>query len=223
MPQIDATVLIVDDDAAVRRSLARLVRSAGFAAKTFASPKAFLREELPPGPACVLLDMCMDGLNGLDVQEALRKNARHIPIIFLSGHGTIPDATTSIKHGAEDFLEKPARPVVLLDAIRRAVEHDRLSSTARLGRDEEIGRYHTLTPRERAVMELVVMGLLNKQAAAQLGISEKTVKVHRSRVMDKMQVESLAALVRTAERIGLESSLTGAPVRTAEVEPPCRA
>jgi FixJ family two-component response regulator len=217
MPQTSATVLIVDDDAAVRRSLARLVRSAGFAAKTFASPTAFLRDDLPPGPACVLLDMYMDDLNGLDVQETLRKNARRIPIIFLSGHGTIPDATTSIKHGAEDFLEKPVKPAVLLDAIRRAVERDRSNRTARLGRDEEVSRYHTLTPRERAVMELVVMGLLNKQAAAELGISEKTVKVHRSRVMEKMRVESLPALVRMAERIGLESSLPEAT----KAEPPC--
>jgi RNA polymerase sigma factor (sigma-70 family) len=145
----------------------------------------------------------MDGLTGLEVQRALQQNPRRVPVIFLSGHGTIPTATAGMKRGAEDFLEKPFRPDDLLAAIERAIEHDRVQSADRIER-EQLRRLHaTLTPREQEVMELVVTGLLNKQAAAELGISEKTVKVHRARVMEKMRAESLAALVHLAERIGL--------------------
>jgi RNA polymerase sigma factor (sigma-70 family) len=203
MPTHDATVLVVDDDPPVRRGVSRLVRAAGFSVKTFGSPQEFLRYELPQGPACVVLDMCMDGLTGIDVQNALHERPRHIPIVFLSGHGTIPTATTTIKHGAEDFLEKPFRPKELIAAIRRAIEHDRSQSADRSDREELERRYNTLTPREQEVMRLVVSGLLNKQSAAELGISEKTIKVHRARVMEKMQVESLADLVRLAERMGI--------------------
>jgi FixJ family two-component response regulator len=199
----DATVLVVDDDPAVRRSLSRLIRAAGYAVKTFASPKEFLRYELPHGPACVMLDMRMDELSGLDVQEELQQNSRHIPVLFLSGHGTIPTAAQSFKHGAEDFLEKPIRPKELLEAIRRAIEHDRRLEGDRNERAELNRRYSMLTAREQEVMGLVVAGLLNKQSAAELGISEKTIKVHRARVMEKMQVESLAELVRVAGRIGV--------------------
>jgi FixJ family two-component response regulator len=198
-----ANVLVVDDDSMVRRSVSRLARAAGFSVKTFSSPAEFLRQELPDGPACVVLDMCMDGLSGLDVQDALRQKSRHIPVLFLSGHGTIPTATTSIKHGAEDFLEKPVDPKELIAAIRRAVEHDRGQSADRHDRAELQRRYDLLTPREREVLALVVSGLLNKQAAAELGISEKTIKVHRARVMEKMQAESLAVLVQFAGRIGV--------------------
>ena len=206
----DATVLIVDDDASVRRGVARLVRAAGFSAKTFASPAEFLGCELPEGPACVLLDMQMDGLNGLEVQNALQRNARQVPVVFLSGHGTIPVATAGIKHGAEDFLEKPVSPKTLIEAIRRAVEHDRSLSVDRSERNQLKKCYGMLTPRERDVMALVVAGRLNKQAAAELGISEKTIKVHRARVMEKMQVESLADLVRMGEHLGTPASHTHA-------------
>jgi FixJ family two-component response regulator len=195
-------VLIVDDDPAVRRGVARLVRAAGFSAKTFASPADFLAYELPQGPACVLLDMLMDGLNGLQVQDALQQNSRGLPVVFLSGHGTIPTATIGIKHGADDFLEKPVKPKLLIDAICKAVEQDRSRTAGRAKRQELKQRYDSLTPRERDVLELVVAGRLNKQAAGELGISEKTIKVHRARVMEKMQVESLADLVRVAERLG---------------------
>ena len=199
----DATVIIVDDDPGVRRAVSRLIRSAGFTVMTFASPARFLRQQLPSGPACVLLDMCMEGLTGLEVQEALERNERGVPIIFLSAHGTISTAAESFKHGAADFLEKPFRPQELLDAIRRAIEYDRASRTRREARDRARQRYDRLTPREQEVMRLVVSGLLNKQSAAELGISEKTIKIHRARVMEKMEVVSLAALVLTAEQIGV--------------------
>ena len=199
----DATVMVVDDDPAIRRSVARLMRSAGLGVRTFSSPAVFLREELPTGPACVLLDMCMDGMTGLEVQEALGRNERHVPVVFLSGRGTIPTAARSFKHGAEDFLEKPVRPTVLLEAINRAIDNDRLRSVDRLAREHARRLYESLTPREQEVLKLVVSGLLNKQAAAELGISEKTIKVHRARIMEKMGVESFAALVLMAERIGV--------------------
>src|SRR5690349_724493 len=124
MSPSDATVFVVDDDAAIRRSVSRLLRAAGFVARAFKSPEKFLRYPLPEGPACVVLDMCMDELSGLDVQTALQQRPRRIPIVFLSGHGTIPTATTTIKHGAEEFLEKPVRPKALIDAVRRAVDRD---------------------------------------------------------------------------------------------------
>ena len=203
MPAADGTVFVVDDDAAIRRGVSRLIRAAGFAVRTFASPADFLRQQIPQEPACVVLDMCMDGMTGLEVQDVLRQNKRHVPIVFLSGHGTIPTAAATIKHGAEDFLEKPIRSKLLLEAIRRAVERDRSSSAQRAEHEELRHRYERLTVREREVMGLVVSGLLNKQSAAELGISEKTIKVHRARVMEKMQVESLAELVRLAEKIGV--------------------
>jgi RNA polymerase sigma factor (sigma-70 family) len=206
MSSQDATVFVVDDDPSVRRSLSRLVKSAGYEVKTFASPTKFLDEQLPQSATCVLLDMCMDGdLNGLDVQRALRQKDRKPPILFLSGHGTVSSATEGMKAGAEDFFEKPFRPMDLLTAIGRAIDRDRSSSNERKEQDALRQRYDTLTPREQQVMKLVVTGLLNKQVAAELGISEKTVKVHRARVMEKMQVESLAALVRSAQRLGILS------------------
>jgi FixJ family two-component response regulator len=204
----DATVLVVDDDPAVRRGVSRLARSAGFNVKTFASPLEFLDYPLPASPTCVLLDMCMEPLSGLEVQSALKQNARQVPIVFLSGRGTIPTATASIKEGAEDFLEKPARPRELIDAIGRAVERDRSRSADRSDLDGLRQHYESLTAREQQVMALVVSGMLNKQAAAELNISEKTIKVHRARVMEKMQVESLAALVRIAERLGVHAPVT---------------
>jgi FixJ family two-component response regulator len=212
----DATVMVVDDDPAVRRSVARLMRSAGLGVRTFASPAHFLREQLPTGPACVLLDMCMEGMTGLEVQEALGRNARHVPVVFLSGHGTIPAAARGFKHGAEDFLEKPVRPSELLEAINRAIENDRLRSVDRAAREQARQRYDRLTPREQEVMRLVVSGMLNKQAAAELGISEKTIKVHRARIMEKMGVESFAALVLAAERINSDVRPPGPAAEAAE-------
>ena len=194
-----ATVFVLDDDASVRQGVARLVRANGYAARTFSSPDRFLKEPLPPGPACLVLDMLMEGLDGLGVQQMLLRNDRDLPIVFLSGNSDIPMVTAAMKRGADDFLEKPFQPKDLMGAIRRAVERDRRASSSRATRRELQTRYEALTPREREVMALVVRGLLNKQVAAELGISEKTVKVHRGRAMEKMQVESLAELVRLAE------------------------
>jgi len=198
-----ATVLLVDDDSTVRKSLSRVVRSAGFTIQTFATGEEFLRHELPTGPACVLLDMQMEGMSGAEVHEALRRNNRHMPVIFLSGYATVPSAVAEVKNGATDFLEKPVPPWVLIAAITRALENDRAGSDERANQAELERRFNTLTPREQEVMGLVVCGLLNKQAAAELGISEKTIKVHRARVMEKMYVEALAPLVLMAERLGL--------------------
>lgn len=206
-PQIvpQATVFVVDDDIEIRKGVSRLAQSMGYSAKTFSSPADFLKEEFPSSPACVVLDMCMEGLNGLEVQDALRANPRALPVVFLSGHGTISAATAGIRYGAEDFLEKPVEPKVLVEAIQRAVEHDRQTSAHRSDCDDIRRRYDSLTPREQEVMALVVAGLLNKQVAAELGISEKTIKVHRARVMEKMRAQSLADLVRLAERIGIDT------------------
>ena len=198
-----ATVLIVDDDPDVRRSVARLARAAGFDVKTFASPAEFLARPLPVGPACVVLDMCMDGMTGLQVQERLSRGNRQIPVIFLSGHGTVPTAVAGFKHGAQDFLEKPVLPTALLDAVRRAIDTDSRHSAEREELHGICARFNGLTPREQEVMRLVVSGRLNKQAAVDLNISEKTIKVHRARVMEKMRAESLPALVLMAERLHL--------------------
>src|SRR5688572_6301439 len=131
MSTATATVLVVDDDAAIRQSVSRLVRAAGYSVKTFASPVEFLSYPLPDGPSCVLLDMCMEGMTGLEVQDRLRQGNRHVPVVFLSGHGTIPTAALGFKHGADDFLEKPVRPGELLDAVSRAIEHDRSRAAGR--------------------------------------------------------------------------------------------
>ena len=199
-----ATVLIVDDDAAVRNSVARLVRTAGYAAQTFPLPAQFLDQPLPQGPACLVLDFQMDQMNGLEVQQALQNNPRRrrrVPIVFLSGHGSVQTATEAMKNGANDFVEKPFHPNRLLQAVARALELDRRALSDQEDRDEITHCYEQLTGREREVMAQVVRGKLNKQVAADLGISEKTVKVHRGRVMEKMQVDSLAELVRLAEQV----------------------
>jgi FixJ family two-component response regulator len=197
------TVLLVDDDSGVRRSVSRLIRAAGLGVQTFSSPGDFLCQDLPAGPACVVLDMYMDGMNGLEVQDALRRNARQLPVVFISGSATVPTAAACFKGGAEDFLEKPVRAKELLDAVHRALDHDASRSAERAELDNLRRRHDQLTPREQEVMVLVVAGLLNKQVAGELFISEKTVKVHRARVMEKMEVESLAELVLIAQRLGV--------------------
>jgi FixJ family two-component response regulator len=198
-----ATVLLVDDDPAVLKSLSRMVRSAGYVVQTFSTGIEFLRSEPPRGPACVLLDLQMEGMNGTQVHEALRRNDRHLPVVFLSGTATIASAVAELKSGATDFLEKPVRLGALIKALSHAVDHDRTESETRASQAELRRRYDSLTPREQQVMRLVVFGMLNKQTASELGIGEKTVKVHRARVMGKMGVEALAQLVLIAERLGL--------------------
>jgi FixJ family two-component response regulator len=198
-----AVVFVVDDDASVRKSLSRLISEAGYRVQAFASPREFLAREPTAGPSCLVLDVRMPGVTGLELQQTLARAVHEIPIIFITGHGDIPMSVKAMKAGAVDFLAKPFAAKELLDAIRRAVAKD----TRDLGteaRDDEIqARVRLLTPRESQVFALVVTGMLNKQIAAQLGVGEKTVKVHRARVMEKMQAGSVAALVRLADAAGI--------------------
>ncbi len=198
------TVFVVDDDAPVRKSLMRLLKSAGYRTESFSSADEFLDGwKANPVPGCVLLDIMMPGLDGLQLQQALRASALEIPIIFITGHGDIPLSVKAIKAGAIDFFPKPIDDQKLLRAVDEALQRDALVRAERAARDIVSNRYATLTPREREVMALVVRGMLNKQIASALGASEKTIKIHRGRVMEKMKVNSVADLVRAAETIGL--------------------
>jgi FixJ family two-component response regulator len=195
-------VYVVDDDAAIGRSLCRLIRSVGMDAVAFSSAQAFLDHPRPTGPACLVLDVRMPGLGGLDLQAKLG-DARHtLPIIFITGHGNVSTSVRAMKGGAVDFLQKPFNDDELIAAVQRALALSRRAQLEASERAEIERRVHTLTPRERQVMALVVKGLLNKQIAAELGAAEKTVKVHRGRVMQKMQANSVADLVHMAERLG---------------------
>lgn len=196
-----SVVYVIDDDASVRKSLERLIRSAGLDVETFSSAQDFLSFNPPDRASCLVLDVKMPGITGLELQEKLIAVHRSIPIIFITGFGNIPTSVRAIKAGAVDFLEKPFEDKTLLDAIRRAINHH---IQYRQGNSELLAirkRSESLTNREREVFELVVTGMLNKQIAFQLGITEKTIKVHRARVMQKMAVQSLADLVRLAERL----------------------
>ena len=200
------TVFIVDDDPAVLKSLSRLLRSARLDVGTFSSPREFLERHDPSAPGCLVLDVAMPGLNGLELQEALSAKGSELPIIFLTGHGDIPMSVQAMKRGAVDFLTKPVNDEDLLKAVYVAIEKDRLQRQTRAEATEIQQRLATLTPREREVMEHVISGQLNKQTAADLGTVEKTIKVHRARVMEKMKVQSVAELARLAERAGVGRS-----------------
>ena len=204
MSQAGPTVFIVDDDPAVLKSLSRLLRANQVNVVTFGSPQEFLERYDPHTPGCLVLDVAMPGLNGLELQEALRVKGSAIPIIFLTGHGDIPMSVQAMKGGALDFLTKPVHDKDLLKAVEAALEKDRIERQSRAELDDIHERLATLTPREREVLIHVVSGQLNKQIAYDLGTVEKTIKVHRARVMEKMKVGSVAELVRLTERAGIE-------------------
>jgi len=201
MTEPAAVVFVVDDHPSVRRAIKLLVESEGFHVELFESAQEFLQAKRPEVPSCLILDVRLRGVSGLEFQQELAKDNIHIPIIFVTAHGDIPMSVQAMKAGAVEFLTKPFRDQDLLDAIQGALERDRV----RRGQEAEITvlreRFESLTPREHEVVEMVVRGMLNKQIAAELGTAENTVKVHRSRAMEKMQAQSLAELVKMVERL----------------------
>ena len=205
MNEIEPMVFIVDDDPSVRKSLVRLIKSVGLTVQDFSSAQDFLDSQQDKGPSCLVLDVRMPGLSGLDLQEELKNRQRLLPIIFITGHGDVPMSVRAMKAGAADFIEKPFNDQELVDAIHKALEQDQLSQKGHRKVLELQKRVTLLTSRENKVFELVVKGLLNKQIASELGVSEKTVKVHRGRVMKKMSADSLASLVRMAQSLGVFS------------------
>ncbi len=196
------TVFLVDDDASVRRALSRLLRTAGLEVASFPSAEALLEGITATGPACVVADLRMPGLSGLDLQEELSRRGLDLPLLFISGHADVRSSVRAMKSGAIDFLQKPISDAALFEAVGQALARHRERQAARQDTDVLATRFARLTPREREVFALVVSGLLNKQVGYELGATEKTIKVHRARVMEKMEASSLADLVRMAGRLG---------------------
>jgi FixJ family two-component response regulator len=205
MKTSEPIVFVVDDDPSVRETLADLIASVGLSVLAFKSAREFLESRRPDAPACLVLDVRLPGLSGLDLQRELLRIEAPIPIIFITGHGDIPMTVRAMKEGAVEFLAKPFRDQDLIDAIQHAIEIDRVARQERTIVTEVRRRYESLTKREREVMKLIVSGLLNKQIAAQLGSSETTVKMHRGQIMHKMKAQSAVQLARMAEKIGITS------------------
>jgi len=195
---------VIDDDESMRVAITRLLGAVGLWTQTFASGKEFLESDLPDLPGCAVLDVRLPGLSGLELQQRMVEKGIHFPIVFITGHGDIPMSVQAMKAGAVEFLTKPFRDQDLLDAIRAAIQRDRAGRQQRQEVAELHRRYHTLTPREKEVINMVIAGRLNKQIALVLGTSEKTIKIHRGRAMQKMCADSLAELVRMSQKLGLE-------------------
>jgi FixJ family two-component response regulator len=206
MSEPDPIVFVVDDDASVRESVQRLISSVKLRVQTFGTTRDFLSSKRPDAPACLVLDVRLPDASGLELQRDLAEAGVQIPIIFITGHADVPMTVQAMKAGAVEFLTKPFRGQELLDAIQQAISKDRVAWNQRAQMAELRSRYDTLTAREKEVMQLVAAGLLNKQIGADLGASELTIKTHRGRVMEKMRAESLADLVRMAEKLGTSST-----------------
>ena len=202
------TIVVLDDDASMRRALDNLLKSVGFAVELFASPQEFLQSNRQDRPGCIVLDVRFPGRSGLDMQRDLATANTQLPIIFITGYGDIPMSVRAMKSGAVEFLTKPFRDQDLLDAVGTALEADRARRAGDMRVAELRARFDTLTPRERQVMSLVVVGRLNKQIAGELGVSEMTVKMHRRQVMRKMQAAGVAQLVRLVDQLGVVAPQT---------------
>jgi FixJ family two-component response regulator len=212
MMKIEPIVMVVDDDVSFRRSTERLIHSAGLQVQTFSSAADFLKARRPDAPACVVLDVCLPGLSGLDLQEEMAREGIEIPIIFVTGHGDIPMTVKAMKGGAAEFLSKPFQDQDFLGAIEQALDRDRAKRNEQAKLALLRQHYDLLTPREREVMKHVVSGLLNKQIAGELGTTEKTIKFHRAHIMKKMEAQSLAGLVQMATRLQHSVPEVGLPV-----------
>lgn len=211
MTEAKPIVFVVDDDLSVRRSTERLIRSIKLEVQTFTSAREFLKNPPPQGPACLVLDVRMPGLSGMDLQRELARSEIQIPIIFITGHGDIPMSVRAMKAGAAEFLTKPFRSRALLDAVRAAIDRDRAEAKGRNEIEALRRSYEKLTPREREVLSLIAAGLLNKQIADKLDSTDRTIKFHRANIMKKTQVESVADLVRMVEKLGIVSPLEQKP------------